>query len=93
MLPAVLVEEEHPVLGPGLADPHEHELLPNAYTPPTVGITVLTVGASINDGSVAFDPTLPVTDGHATIAAMFGGVNRTLSVAGRSAAGPMPFLQ
>jgi hypothetical protein len=61
------------------------DLVPGAYTPTPAGINVVTLIATINNGDIAFDPALPIDDGHGTLGATVLGFNRTLKVAGRSA--------
>ena len=68
---------------PAAAD--AQDLVPAAYTPAPAGINIVTIVASLNNGDVAFDPSLPVDDGHARFGAMVLGFTRTLHVAGRSA--------
>jgi hypothetical protein len=64
---------------------HAQDLVPGLYTPAPVGVNVLTLAAAFNTGDLSFDPSLPVTDGHARIGAAFVGLGRTLNVAGRYA--------
>lgn len=61
------------------------DLVPGAFTPAPVGVNVLTVAATIDDGGVTFDPSLPVENGHAFIQVLAVVFNRTLGIAGRSA--------
>ena len=61
------------------------DLAPGAYTPAPVGVNVVTMVGSINDGGMSFDPSLPVEEGHATIGAAVVAYNRTLDIAGRFA--------
>jgi hypothetical protein len=61
------------------------DLVPGAYTPTPVRINVVTVGMTVSKGDLSFDPTLPVEEGQATLGAFIYGINRTLSIARRSA--------
>jgi hypothetical protein len=61
------------------------ELTPGAYWPLPRGINIVTFVDSVNWGDVAFDPSLPVDDAHATINTTAAAYTRTLSIAGRSA--------
>jgi hypothetical protein len=61
------------------------DLVPGAYTPAPVGANVVTILATINDGDIAFDPSLPVEDGHSTLGVTAVSFNRTLNIAGRFA--------
>ena len=71
------------------------DLVPGAYTPAPAGINVVTLVATINNGDIAFDPSLPIDDGHARLGATVLGFNRTLSIAGRSASvgGGVPYVR
>jgi hypothetical protein len=59
------------------------DLVPGAYRPAPVSITIVTIGVTVNDGDISFDPSLPVEDAHASLGWMIAGFNRTLSIAGR----------
>jgi hypothetical protein len=48
-------------------------------------VGLLTIASTLNDGDVAFDPSVPVEDARATIDVSAVGYGRTLRVAGRSA--------
>jgi len=61
------------------------ELEPGAYTVSPVGINVLNVGYIFNDGDVAFDPSLPIEEGSATIHTATLSFARSVNIAGRSA--------
>lgn len=61
------------------------ELEPGAYTVSPVGINVLNIGYTLNDGDVTFDPSLPVEDGSATIHTTVVSYGRAMNLAGRSA--------
>jgi hypothetical protein len=61
------------------------DLVPGAFTPAPVGLNIVTVAVGFNRGDLAFDSSLPVTDGHATFGTTFAGYTRTLNIAGRSA--------
>jgi hypothetical protein len=60
------------------------DLVPGAYSPAPTAFNVVTVAGSVSSGDLTFDPSLPVEQGHATISAFIFGINRTLSIAGRS---------
>ncbi len=59
------------------------DLVPGAYTPAPVGFNLVNVTAVFNKGDMAFDPTLPIEDGQATIGWSGLGFGRTLNIAGR----------
>ena len=61
------------------------ELTPGAYWPLPGGINILTFVDSFNWGDIAFEPSVPVDDAHATINTTAAAFTRTLSIAGRSA--------
>ena len=61
------------------------ELEPGAYTVSPVGTNLLNVGYVFNDGDVAFDPSLPIEDGSATIHTATIAYGRSVDLAGRSA--------
>ena len=61
------------------------ELEPGAYTVSPVGNSVLNVGYVFNDGDVAFDPSLPIEEGSATIHSATISYGRSVDLAGRSA--------
>ena len=61
------------------------ELEPGAYTVSPVGTNLLNVGYVFNDGDVAFDPSLPIEDGSATIHTASIAYGRSVDLAGRSA--------
>jgi hypothetical protein len=61
------------------------DLVPGAFTPAPVGFNVVTLGSVLNNGDVAFDPSLPITDASATIGGGFVGFTRTFRLAGRFA--------
>jgi hypothetical protein len=61
------------------------ELEPGAYTVSPVGNNLLNVGYVFNDGDVAFDPSLPIEDGSATIHTATIAYGRSVDLAGRSA--------
>ena len=60
------------------------ELEPGAYTVSPVGINVLNLGYSFNDGDIAFDPSLPIEQGSATIHTAMVAYGRSVDLAGRS---------
>ena len=64
---------------------HAQDLVPGAYSPVPIGVNVLNVTAVLNDGALAFDPSLPIAEASATIGGAGVGVVRTLSIAGRYA--------
>src|SRR5262245_5544632 len=74
---ALLVAAAGPVRAQALA--------PGGFTPAPVGMNIVTAIGTLNRGAVAFDPSLPVEDAHATVGV--GGVafSRTLPLAGRFA--------
>ncbi|HET9372003.1 MAG TPA: transporter [Vicinamibacterales bacterium] len=61
------------------------DLVPGIYTPSPVGFNVVSVISSFSKGSVTFDPSLPVQDGHSTLAGVGFGLTRTFDLAGRYA--------
>ena len=61
------------------------ELEPGAYTVSPVGNNLLNVGYVFNDGDVAFDPSLPIEDGSATIHTASIAYGRSVDLAVRSA--------
>ena len=61
------------------------ELEPGAYTVSPVGNNLLNVGYVFNGGDVAFDPSLPIEDGSATIHTATIAYGRSVDLAGRSA--------
>jgi hypothetical protein len=61
------------------------ELEPGAYTVSPVGLNLLNLGYSFNDGDLAFDPSLPIEQGSATIHAATVAYGRSVDLAGRSA--------
>jgi Putative MetA-pathway of phenol degradation len=61
------------------------DLVPGAYVPAPVGYNLVTVGSSFNNGDLAFDTSLPIEQGHATIGGTALGFSRTLNIAGRFA--------
>jgi len=61
------------------------DLTPGAYTPAPVGVNVVTIVGSVSNGDMNFDPSLAVTNGHATIGAGAFAFNRALNLAGRTA--------
>ena len=64
---------------------HAQQLEPRAYAPSPVGLNMLIVGDIVSSGDVSFDPSLPVTNGHANLNAAVAGYLRTLDFFGRSA--------
>ena len=61
------------------------DLVPGAYTPAPVGVNILTVSTVFSKGGIAFDPSLPVEDGDASVGMAAAGLSRTLNIAGRFA--------
>lgn len=59
--------------------------MPGAYTPAPTGFNILTLGTTISKGGMAFDPSLPIEDGHATISLSAATIGRTMDIAGRFA--------
>lgn len=64
---------------------HAQDLVPGAYSPVPIGVNVFNVTAVLNDGALAFDPSLPIAEASATIGGAGVGIVRTLSIAGRYA--------
>ncbi|MET0166790.1 MAG: hypothetical protein ABW318_17510, partial [Vicinamibacterales bacterium] len=64
---------------------HAQDLVPGAYNPVPIGVNILNVTAVLNDGALAFDPSLPIEEASATIGGAGVGIGRTLSIAGRYA--------
>ena len=60
------------------------ELEPGAYTVSPVGVNVLNLGYVFNDGDIAFDPSLPIEQGSATIHTASVAYARSVDLAGRS---------
>ena len=60
------------------------ELEPGAYTVSPVGLNVLNLGYVFNDGDIAFDPSLPIEQGSATIHTASLAYARSVDLAGRS---------
>jgi hypothetical protein len=58
------------------------ELEPRAYSPAPVGTTFLVVGYTWSSGSVLTDPTLPITDGRATVEGGAVGIGRAFDLLG-----------
>jgi hypothetical protein len=61
------------------------DLVPGAYTPAPVGFTILNISGIFSGGAMAFDPSLPIEDGHSTVGGVILGIGRTLAVGGRFA--------
>jgi len=61
------------------------ELEPGAYTVSPVGLNLLNLGYIFNDGDIAFDPSLPIEQGSATIHTATVAYGRSVDLAGRSA--------
>jgi hypothetical protein len=59
------------------------ELEPRAYSSSPVGANFIGVGYSYSFGSIVFDPTIPITNGHADISAIAVGYGRTFGILGR----------
>ncbi|HEY6507304.1 MAG TPA: transporter [Vicinamibacterales bacterium] len=62
---------------------HAQDLFPGAFTPAPVGFNVVTATASFSHGDLAFDPSVPIEEGRATMGGYGVGFNRTLSIGGR----------
>lgn len=60
------------------------ELEPGAYTVSPVGFNLLNLGYMFNDGDIAFDPSLPIEQGSATIHTTTVAYGRSVDLAGRS---------
>lgn len=60
------------------------ELEPGAYTVSPIGINLLNLGYVFNDGDIAFDPSLPIEQGSATIHTATVAYGRSVDLAGRS---------
>jgi hypothetical protein len=69
------------------------DLDPRAYASVPVNGTFLSTGLSVSHGGVVTDPTLPVTDIHATVETPSLGVGRSFSLFGRTAQafGALPY--
>ena len=61
------------------------DLEPRAYSASPVGANFVVVGIARSSGGVVLDPSIPVTDAHATINSPFLGLGRTFSLFGRQA--------
>ncbi|HEX4576162.1 MAG TPA: transporter [Edaphobacter sp.] len=61
------------------------DLEPRAYSPSPVGTAFVGVGFSRSSGDISFDPTIPITNAHATFDAVAVGVGQTFGVLGRQA--------
>ena len=61
------------------------ELEPRAYSPSPVGVFFFGLGLSRSSGGVALDPSLPITDAHATVYSSAVGLGYTFAIAGRQA--------
>ena len=60
-------------------------LEPRAYSNAPVGLNFLVAGYDYAEGGVAFDPSVPLTDGHIRTNTEFVGYSRSLGISGRSA--------
>jgi Putative MetA-pathway of phenol degradation len=67
------------------ADACGQDLEPRAYSPSPVGTWFAGVGWSRSSGDIAFDPSIPITDAHATLNAPALGIGNTFGVFGRQA--------
>jgi hypothetical protein len=61
------------------------QLEPRAYSPSPTGLNVLIVADGISTGDLAFDPSVPITNGHANLNIAAAGYVRTFDFLGRSA--------
>jgi hypothetical protein len=61
------------------------DLEPRAYSASPVGVTFFGIGFSRSSGGVAIDPSLPITDAHATLYSSAVGLGFTFPIAGRQA--------
>jgi hypothetical protein len=69
-----------------LASPlRAQDLVPGAYIPAPIGYNIVSLASTFNRGDLAFDPSLPIEQGFATIGGSGVGFNRTLNIAGRFA--------
>jgi hypothetical protein len=68
-----------------VAPVHAQELEPRAYLPAPVGLNLLVAADSISTGDLSFDPSVPITNGHANLNAAVAGYYRTIDFFGRSA--------
>jgi hypothetical protein len=68
-----------------VAPVHAQELEPRAYLPAPVGLNLLVAADSVSTGDLSFDPSVPITNGHANLNAAVAGYYRTLDFFGRSA--------
>lgn len=73
------------LLGASSLPVHSQEIEPGAFSPSPVGVTFVLVGAGQSAGGVLTDPSLPVDDVDAEIAAGVLGLGRTFSLFGRAA--------
>jgi Putative MetA-pathway of phenol degradation len=64
---------------------HAQQLEPRAYAPSPVGVNVAVIADAVSTGDLSFDPSIPVTNGHANLNVAAGGYLRTLNLFGRSA--------
>src|SRR5580692_1920087 len=61
------------------------DLEPRAYSASPVGTWFAGVGLSRSSGDIAFDPSVPITNAHATLYAPAMGLGNTFGVFGRQA--------
>ena len=59
------------------------QLEPRAYSPSPIGANFLVMGFGELDGSILFDPSLPITDVNATLYTPVAGFGRTFGLFGR----------
>jgi hypothetical protein len=55
------------------------ELEPGAYSPSPIGANIAVLGDSLSAGNIAFDPSLPIANGHANINTAIAGYVRTFA--------------
>jgi len=61
------------------------QLEPRAYAPSPVGLNVAVIADAVSTGDLSFDPSIPITNGHANLNIAATGYVRTLDLFGRSA--------
>ena len=70
------------LLGTGLA---AQDLEPRAYSPSPVGTSFMGFSYGRSTGDISFDPTIPITNAHATLDSSAVGVGQTIGLLGRQA--------
>jgi len=59
------------------------QLEPRAYSPAPVGLNMIILGDAVSSGDVAFDPSIPITNGHASLNVAAAGYLQTVDLFGR----------